>query len=109
MGMPNQPVNENTSYQHTSEQRQEIQNLIGDFQRPPEVIEQEPVETNNPRQVEESRNQDPILNQQWGEQIHLQPLMRPTNVPTPQVMNNVNNTTNSNGTAEVNIEVSVTQ
>ena len=67
MGNPDQPVNGNTPYQHIPVQRQEVQNLIGEFQRPPEVTEQEHTEINNPGQTEENRNQDPILNQQWDE------------------------------------------
>ena len=77
--VPNQTLSENTPYQHIPEQRQEVQNLIGDFQRPPDVTEQEHSAVNNPGQTRENHNQDPILNQQWDEQLQLQPPLRPTN------------------------------
>ena len=35
--------------------------------------------------------------------------MRPTEVPNPQVVNNVNQATSSKDTTEVNVEVSATQ
>ena len=34
-----------------------------------------------------ANSQDPILNQQWDEQLQLQPPLRPTNVSTSQAMN----------------------
>ena len=52
---------------------QHVQNLIGDFQRPPEVFE---------RVLRGSGDQ--ILNQQWDEPPHMQPPMIPTTAPTPQ-------------------------
>ena len=104
MRTPNQPVNENIPYQHIPEQRQEVQNLIGEFQRPPEVTEQEHGENNNSGQIRENRNQDPILNQQWNEPPHLQPPLRPMNIPISQTTNSVTNTRNSNITAGANIE-----
>ena len=53
--------------------RQHVQNLIGDFQRPPEVFE---------RVLRGSGDQ--ILNQQWDEPPHMQPPMIPTTAPMPQ-------------------------
>ena len=108
IGVSNQPVNENTPYQHIPERRQEVQNLIGEFQRPPEVTEQEPSASNNPGQTEENRNQDPILNQQWDEPLHLQPPMRPTSIPTSQTTNSVANTLNPNITMGGNVETLTT-
>ena len=56
-----------------------------------------------------SHNQDPILNQQWNEPPHLQPPMRPMNIPAAQAMNDVINTRNANSTTEVNVENSATR
>ena len=81
MGMPNQPVNEHIPYQHIPEQGQEVQNLIGEFQDPPEVTEQQHGEANNSGQTKKNDNQDSILNQQWNEPLQLQPPMRPMNIP----------------------------
>ena len=108
-GEPNSALSNNTPYQHIPEQRQGVQNVIGESRRPPEVIEQERMVNNNPGQPEEYHDQEPILNQQWGEQTHLQPPMRPTEVPNPQAVNNANQATSTNNTAEVNVEVSATQ
>ena len=82
--VPTQISSEKTSYQYIPERRQEVQNLIGDYQRPPEVTEQEHARVNNTGQAKESNNQDPILNQQWDEQLQLQPPLRPINVSTSQ-------------------------
>ena len=108
-GNPNTTLSANTPHQHIPEPRQGVQNVIGEPQCLSEVTEQERIVINNPGQIEGSHNQEPILNQQWGEQLHLQPPMRPTEVPNPQIMNDVNQATGPNDTAEVNIEVSVTQ
>ena len=108
-GNPNSALSNNTPYQHITEQRQGVQNEIGELQRPPEVTEQERMVSSNHGQPEEYHNQEPILNQQWGEQTHLQPLMRPTEVPNPQVVNNANQATSTNNTAEANVEVSMMQ
>ena len=109
MGVPNQPVNKNTHYKHISERSQEVQNLIGEFQRPPEVTEQEPSTSKNPGQTKENHNQDPILNQQWDEPLHLQPPMRPTSIPTSQTTSSVVNRLNSNTTTGENIETLATR
>ena len=108
MKTPNQPVNENTPYQHIPEQRQEEQNLIGEFQRPPEVIEQEPSTSNNSKHTMENNNQNPILNQQWDEQLQLQPPLRPTNICTSRATNDITNTQPLNTTGGVNTENSAT-
>ena len=102
-GVPTQTLNENTPYQHIPERRQEVPSLIGDFQRPPDVTEQEPGATSNPGQTRENHNSDPILNQQWDEQLQLQPPLRPTNVNTSQAADNVVNT------GGVNVENSATR
>ena len=52
---------------------QNVQNLIGDYQRPPEVFERDARSSNK---AEGSGDQ--ILNQQWDEPPHMQPPMRPT-------------------------------
>ena len=109
METPNQPVNENTPYQHIPERRQEVQNLIGDFQRPPEVTEQEHGTVNSAGQTRKNNYQDPILNQQWNEPPHLQPPMKPTNISATQATNNVINTRNANTTAGANMENSATR
>ena len=106
-GIPNQPEDGNTPYHHIPEQRQEPQNLIDDLQRPPEVSEQQRAEHSNVGRGEESHNQNPILNQQWGEQLHQQPPLRPTPVINPQVRNN--QVTSSSGMTEVNMEAATTQ
>ena len=106
---PNPALSDNTPYQHIPEQRQGVQNVIGDLQRPPEVTEQERVVSSNQGQPEEYHDQEPILNQLWGEQIHLQPPMRPTEALNPQVVNNTEQATGTNNTAEVNVEVPATQ
>ena len=96
-------MSENTPYQHIPERRQEVPNLIGDFQHPPDVAEQEHSAANNPGQTRENHNQDSILNQQWDEQLQLQPPLRPTNVSTSQTTNNITNT------GGVNVENSATR
>ena len=109
VGVPNSAVNDNTPYQHIPEQRQEVQNLIGKFQRPPDVTKEEQNAANNPGPTRENRSQDPILNQQWDKQLHLQPLLRPTSVATSQTTSSVTtNTLNPNMTAEVNVENTAT-
>ena len=61
---------------------QNVQNLIGDYQRPPEVFDRD---TRNSDKTERTGGSgDPILNQQWDEPLHVQPPMIPTAVPTLQ-------------------------
>ena len=47
---------------------QHVQNLIGDFQRPPEVFERTIGNSNRAKEMD-----DQILNQQWDEPPHMQP------------------------------------
>ena len=61
---------------------QHVQNLIGDFQRPPEVFK---------RVLH--RIGDQILNQQWDEPPHMQPPMIPTTASTSQAQYTATNTT----------------
>ena len=68
---------------------QHVQNLIGDFQRPPEVFERAIGNSSRAKEIE-----DQILNQQWDEPPHMQPPMVPTAVPTPQTQYTTTNTTN---------------
>ena len=68
---------------------QHIQNLIGDFQRPPEVFERTIGNSNRAKEMD-----DQILNQQWDEPPHMQPPMVPTAVPTSQTQYITTNTTN---------------
>ena len=58
---------------------QHVQNLIGDFQRPPEVFEGA---TRYSNRTEGSGDQ--ILNQQWDEPPHMQPPMIPLTASTSQ-------------------------
>ena len=58
---------------------QHVQNLIGDYQRPPEVFEGN---TRSSNKAEGSGDQ--ILNQQWDEPPHMQPPMIPTTASTSQ-------------------------
>ena len=58
---------------------QHVQNLIGDFQHPPEVFERATGNSNRMKEID-----DQILNQQWDEPLHMQPPMVPTAAPTPQ-------------------------
>ena len=67
---------------------QHVQNLIGDFQRPPEVFERA---TGNSNRVKGIDNQ--ILNQQWDEPLDMQPPMIPTAAPTPQTQYTTTNMT----------------
>ena len=67
---------------------QHIQNLIGDFQRPPEVFERI---TGNPNRMKETDDQ--ILNQHWDEPLHMQPPMIPTVAPTSQIQYTATNAT----------------
>ena len=61
---------------------QNVQNLIGDYQRPPKVFDRH---TRNSDKTEWTGGSgDPILNQQWDEPLHMQPPMIPTAVPTFQ-------------------------
>ena len=80
-----------------------------DCQRPPDVTEQEHVTVNNFGQANERGNQDPILNQQWDEQLQLQPPLRPTNVSKSQTTSNTTNTLRSNTGGGVNVEESATR
>ena len=107
-GVPTKVWSENTPYQHIPEQRQGIQNTMSEFQRPSEVVEQEHSESGNTGQIRENHNQEPILNQQWDEPLHLQPPMRPTSITTSQSVNGVTNTTNPNATVGVNVEILAT-
>ena len=56
-----------------SKHGQNVQNLIGDYQRPPEVFERD---ARSSSKTEGSGDQ--ILNQQWDKPPHMQPPMRPT-------------------------------
>ena len=58
---------------------QHVQNLIGDYQRPPEVFEGD---TRSSDKAEGSGDQ--ILNQQWDEPPHMQPPMIPLTASTLQ-------------------------
>ena len=61
---------------------QNVQNLIGDYQRPPEVFDQN---TRSSGRAERTGGSgDPILNQQWDEPLHMQPPMIPTVISTFQ-------------------------
>ena len=59
-----------------------MQNLIGDYQRPPEVFDRGTRGSGKAEQTGGSGDQ--ILNQQWDEPLHMQPPMIPTTVPTSQ-------------------------
>ena len=67
---------------------QHVQNLIGDFQRPPEVFERV---TGNSSRTEGIGDQ--ILNQQWDEPPHMQPPMIPTTASMSQAQYTATNTT----------------
>ena len=61
---------------------QNVQNLIGDYQRPPEASDQD---TRSSGKAERTGgNRDPILNQPWDEPLHMQPPMIPMTIPTFQ-------------------------
>ena len=62
--------------------------MIGDFQRPPEVLERA---TGNPNRTKEIDDQ--ILNQHWDEPLHMQPPMIPTVAPTSQIQYTTTNAT----------------
>ena len=59
-----------------------VQNLIGDYQRPPKVFDQNIRSSGRAEQTGGSG--DPILNQLWDEPLHMQPPMIPTAVSTFQ-------------------------
>ena len=67
---------------------QHVQNLIGDFQRPPEVFERATGNSNRTKEID-----DQILNQHWDEPLHMQPPMIPTVAPTPQTEYTTTNAT----------------
>ena len=67
---------------------QHVQNLIGDFQRPPEVFERATGNSNRTKETD-----DQILNQQWDKPLHMQPPMIPTAAPMPQTHYTTTNTT----------------
>ena len=73
----------------TNQTRGHVQNLIGDFQRPPEAFERTTGTSSRAKEIE-----DQILNQQWDEPPHMQPPMVPTAVPTPQTQYTTTNMTN---------------
>ena len=58
---------------------QNVQNLIGDYQRPPEVFDRDKISSGKTERTGGSG--DPILNQQWDEPLHMQPPMIPTTIP----------------------------
>ena len=68
---------------------QHVQNLIGDFQRPPEAFERTTGNSSRAKGIE-----DQILNQWWDEPPHMQPPMVPTAVPTPQTQYTTTSMTN---------------
>ena len=61
---------------------QNVQNLIGDYQRPSEVFDRDTRGSGKTEQTGGSEN--PILNQQWDEPLQTQPPTIPTAVPTFQ-------------------------
>ena len=73
----------------TNQTRGHVQNLIGDFQRPPKVFERTIGNSNRTKEID-----DQILNQQWDEPLHMQPPMVPTAAPTPQSQYTTTNTMN---------------
>ena len=73
----------------TNQTREHVQNLIGDFQRPPEAFERTTGISSRAKEME-----DQILNQQWDEPPHMQPPMVPTAVPTQQSQYTTTNATN---------------
>ena len=68
--------------------RQYIQNLIGDFQRPPEVFEKITGNSDRTKEID-----DQILNQHWDEPLHMQPPMIPTVAPMSQIQYTATNAT----------------
>ena len=108
-GSQNQFTNSNSPYHHIPEQRQEVRNLMNDLQGPPEVAEQQHAEPSYIGQGGENHNQNPILNQQWGEQLHQQPSLIPTPVVNTQVGDSVNQITGPNGMTEINMEAAMNQ
>ena len=73
----------------TNQTRGHVQNLIGDFQRPPEAFERTTGISSRAKEMD-----DQILNQQWDEPPHMQPPMVPTAVPTQQSEYTTTNATN---------------
>ena len=80
--LPNQMNTKQMPHQSIPEQGQDVQNLIGDIQHPPEVFDQNPEISDNAELTEENRY--PILNQQWDEPLNMQPPMVPANTMTLQ-------------------------
>ena len=62
-------VNDNAPHQYIPEQRQGVQDEMGELRRPPEVVEPERIMNNSPGHPEGYHNQEPILNQQWGRAV----------------------------------------
>ena len=83
-------TNQNAERKNVTNQTlgQHAQNLIGDFQCPPEVFEGA---TRNSNRMEGIGDQ--ILNQQWDKPPHMQPPMIPTIAPTPQAEYTATSTT----------------
>ena len=61
---------------------QNVQNLIGDYQRPPEVFDRDARSSGKAERT--GGNGDSILNQQWDEPLHMQPPMIPTTISISQ-------------------------
>ena len=101
--------NDNTPHQYIPERRQGVQGGICELRRSPEVTEPDRIANHSPGHPGGYHNQELILNQQWGEQSHSQPPMRPTTISNPQATSNVNQTTGTNNTIEFNAEVPATQ
>ena len=80
--LPNKRNMKQIPHRYIPEQRQDVQNLIGDFQSPPEVFDQNQKISDHTEQTEENR--DPILNQHWDEPLNMQHPMVPANTMTLQ-------------------------
>ena len=102
-------LNVKPPHQYIPEQRQGIHDGIAEFRRPPETVEPGRMANHSPGRAVGYHNQEPILNQQWGEESHSQPPMRPTTISSSQMVSNVHQTTAITNTTDANVEVPATQ
>ena len=109
----NRQVNQ-SSHQQISTRVSRVQNLIGDYQRPPEVLENAGNVQNRVNMGQQPQETYSILNQRWEDSPHMQAPMAPMNMndesnayqkmepPYPVVNAPVNSTTVTNRQVEIN-------
>ena len=78
-----------SNHQQVHAKKNGIHNLIGDYQRPPEVLENTGNVQNGNNMGQQPVEVYPILNQQWEDPPHMQAPMAPMSVQQNNVVQNV--------------------